>query len=56
MQTIQPRSERDRRVFAEQVAKQLREQEQAARERPSWQTLDTVNFKKLDPENDWTDL
>lgn len=38
-------------------AKLLREhQEQEALTRPSWETLDTVNFGKLDDENDWTDL
>jgi len=38
-------------------AKLLREhQEQEAASRPSWETLDTVNFGKLDDENDWTDL
>jgi hypothetical protein len=38
-------------------ARMLREhQEQEELARPSWQTLDTVNFQKLDDDNDWTDL
>lgn len=38
-------------------AKLVREhQAQAERDRPSWQTLDTVNFQKLDDDNDWTDI
>lgn len=38
-------------------ATMLREhQAQAERDRPSWQTLDTVNFQKIDDDNDWTDL
>jgi hypothetical protein len=31
-------------------------QAQAAHARPSWQTLDTVDFRLLDPENDWTEV
>lgn len=31
-------------------------QAQAAQDRPSWTTLDTVDFHKLDAENDWTDV
>ena len=31
-------------------------QAQAAQARPSWQTLDTVDFQRLEPENDWTDV
>jgi hypothetical protein len=31
-------------------------QAQNAGNRPRWQTLDTVDFDKLDPENDWTDV
>jgi hypothetical protein len=38
-------------------AKMVREhQEQVERDRPSWQTLDTVNFQKLDDDNNWSDL
>jgi hypothetical protein len=38
-------------------AKLLREhQAQEAATRPSWETLDTVNFGKLDDDNDWSDL
>jgi hypothetical protein len=45
----------DSRVAVE--AKLLRDhQEHEARMRPSWETLDTVNFGKLDDENDWSDL
>jgi hypothetical protein len=29
---------------------------QAVRERPSHAELDTVDFTKLDPDNDWSDL
>lgn len=31
-------------------------QAQAAQDRPSWTTLDTVDFELLDPENDWTEV
>jgi hypothetical protein len=31
-------------------------QAQAAQERPSWTTLDTVDFQLLEPENDWTEV
>jgi hypothetical protein len=31
-------------------------QQQAERERPSLQEIDTVDFTKLDADNDWTDL
>ena len=38
-------------------AKMLRaHQDEAERQRPSWQALDTVNFQKLDDDNDWTDI
>ena len=38
-------------------AKLVREhQEQVERDRPSWQTLDTTNFQKLDDDNNWSDL
>ena len=38
-------------------AKMVRDhQEQVERDRPSWQTLDTVNFQKLDDDNNWSDL
>ena len=41
----------------EAEARLVREhQAQAAQDRPSWQTLDTVDFHKLDAENDWTDV
>jgi len=31
-------------------------QEQAVRERPTRENMETVNFSKLDEDNDWTDL
>ncbi len=31
-------------------------QAQAAQARPRWQTLDTMDFAKLDAENDWTEV
>jgi hypothetical protein len=38
-------------------AAMLREhQEQVVRERPSHDTMETVDFKKLDDDNEWTDL
>ncbi len=38
-------------------ARLIREtQAQAAQDRPSWQTLDTVDFQRLDPEDDWTEV
>jgi hypothetical protein len=41
----------------EAEARLVREhQAQAAQDRPSWTTLDTVDFHKLDAENDWTDV
>jgi hypothetical protein len=41
----------------EAQARLVREhQAQAAHDRPSWTTLDTVDFGKLEPENDWTDV
>ena len=41
----------------ETEARLVREhQAQAAQDRPSWTTLDTVDFAKLDAENDWTDV
>jgi CelD/BcsL family acetyltransferase involved in cellulose biosynthesis len=41
----------------EAQARLVREtQAQAAQDRPSWTTLDTVDFQLLDPENDWTEV
>jgi hypothetical protein len=41
----------------ETEARLVREhQAQAAQDRPSWTTLDTVDFAKLDVENDWTEV
>jgi len=41
----------------EAEARLVREhQAEAAQSRPSWQTLDTVDFQLLDPENDWTEV
>ncbi|HEY0254519.1 MAG TPA: hypothetical protein VGC41_23485 [Kofleriaceae bacterium] len=41
----------------ETEARLVREHQlQGRSERPSWQTLDTVDFQKLDPENDWTEV
>jgi hypothetical protein len=41
----------------ETEARLVREhQAQAAQDRPSWTTLDTVDFHKLDAENDWTEV
>ena len=41
----------------EAQARLVREtQAQAAHDRPSWTTLDTVDFQLLDPENDWTEV
>ena len=38
-------------------ARLLREhQEQAERDRAPWQSLETLNFQKLDDDNDWTEL
>ena len=31
-------------------------QARAAQDRPSWQTLETVDFQRLDPEHDWTEV
>jgi hypothetical protein len=40
-----------------QVGKLVRErQESAERERPSRQELETVNFARIDPDDDWTDV
>jgi hypothetical protein len=40
-----------------QAGKQVREvQEEAELARGSWRDMSTVNFAKLDPENDWSDL
>jgi hypothetical protein len=40
-----------------QVATLLRaHQAEVERTRPSWQQLDTVNFHKLDDDNDWSDV
>ncbi|MBV8759256.1 MAG: hypothetical protein JO257_18360 [Deltaproteobacteria bacterium] len=40
-----------------EAGKQVRdEQEQAELARGSWTDFDTVNFAKLDPENDWSDV
>ncbi|MFT3696448.1 MAG: hypothetical protein QM831_25130 [Kofleriaceae bacterium] len=41
----------------ETEARLVREHQlQDRQERTSWQTLDTVDFQLLDPENDWTDV
>jgi len=41
----------------EAQARLVREtQAQAAHDRPSWTTLDTVDFARLEPETDWTDV
>ena len=41
----------------EAQARLVREtQAQAAHDRPSWTTLDTVDFALLEPETDWTDV
>ena len=40
-----------------QAGKQIRaEQEKAELARGSWTDMSTVDFAKLDPENDWSDL
>ncbi len=41
----------------EAQARLVREtQARATQDRPSWTTLDTVDFQLLDPENDWTEV
>ena len=45
------------RPEVEAEARMVREhQARAAQSRPSWQTLDTVDFALLEPENDWTEV
>jgi hypothetical protein len=40
-----------------QVATFVRERQAAAElDRPPWQLADTVDFRKLDDDNDWTDV
>lgn len=65
---IRVKSDRDPRVLADLIAqthgaekdnlrKDVQEaREELTRERPSRQELETVNFQRLDSENDWTDV
>lgn len=72
MISIQVKSDRDPRVLADLIAQTQRDESapQAAPEaelvrefiaqqdadRPSHDELDTVNFQRLDDDNDWTDV
>jgi len=66
---IRVKSDRDPRVLAELIAqthgategdklrKDVQEaREELSRERPSRQEIETVNFQRLDTDNDWTDV
>jgi hypothetical protein len=50
-------NEADASPEIEAEARLVREhQSQGRASQPPWQTLDTVDFHKLDAENDWTDV
>ena len=66
---IRVKSDRDPRVLADLIAqthgtaegdnirKDVQEaREELARERPSRQEIETVNFQRLDTDNDWSDV
>lgn len=67
---IRVKSDRDPRVLADLIAqthdtdqeadkvrKDVHEaRQELSRERPSRQEIETVNFQRLDSENDWTDV
>ena len=58
MINIRVKSEGDPRVLAELIrSKLVREVKlQNVRTRPPPDEVETVNFRRIDPENDWTDL
>jgi len=58
MINIRVKSDGDPRVLAELLrSKLVREvQLQNVRTRPAQDEVETVNFRRIDPDNDWTDI